>query len=277
MWQKKYEDIEGYFHDFLRQRKITFEVSLSDFVKEKTTSDEFDETVFKQGIEKRLNLGSFSLFVVVDKGNQELKDIANYLNDRTNQEIDFYLIEVEQIGDEGEMFLTPRLLNPPRKTINTVSSQSDKYDRTPISKDHFIMRTSKSGKRLTDRLFGELGSFPGINTKWGKNGFSLSTVVPEDIYKNVTDYVPRYSYFFFQVGRPEEPTKDLLTFWYPESSYKELPKLKPIVEKYRNFYQSIQGYDDKDDICDISVFTEEKITQFIELIKEVANKLNIRV
>lgn len=276
LWNKSYEDIENScFNKFLSQQKINFSGSLFEYVKERSADDSITETEFKEGLEKRLRLGSFTLLIVVDQVNQELRDIANYLNDRTGQEIDFYVIEMELVGDKQEQFLIPRLANPPRKNVTFSSEKSrstDSYDRTPISQDEFYSKLSKQGLLLAKKLI-ELEGQLGIRIAWRKNGFSIMSKLPESIV--TTGIQNNFSYFFFKTGNGNDPKSDELQFGYPDWNFDNAPKVVPIVKDYILFYRSLKGYDPKKRVIqDLEIFNEQVTLKFIDLIKEVAGTLS---
>jgi len=265
LWNKSYEDLELTFRKFLTQRKIKFEGSLIEYIKEKVPSTEFSETEFKEGLEKRLRLGSFSLLIVVDQVNQELKDIANYLNDRTGQEIDFYVIEMELIGDGQESFLVPRLVNPPRKNVTYTEKNkaNDNYDRTPITKEEFMRRLSPKGKELAQALFSNFETIENISLSWRKNGFSLMTKLPKKLIGTAIN--SNFSYFFFLAADNEE-----LQFGYPEETYNQFPEIQPLIDEYINYYRSAEGYKDRK----ITNLSKIDIDKLVELIKITATNLN---
>ncbi len=267
-WNKSYEDLELTFKKFLVQEKIDFEGNLVDYVRSKVPNLELSETEFKEGIEKRLRLGSFSLLIVVDQINQELKDIANYLNDRTGQEIDFYVMEMELIGDGPESFLMPRLTNPPRKNVTFSSEKSkanDNYDRTPIAKEEFLQRLSGPGRKLAERLLKEFEDYSGVALIWRKNGFSLMTTIPKKYIK--PGYPNNFSYLFFKSGADTK-----LDFWFPDWAFENMKEITPKVEEYVKFYRSLID-DKKNNINNLSVFNNEKTSRFINLIKKTAEGL----
>lgn len=272
LWNKSYADLETIFKKFIAQEKIKFEGNLVEYIQSKIPNLELSETEFRQGIEKRLRLGSFSLLIVVDQINEELKDIANYLNDRTGQEIDFYVMGMEMIGDKSESFLIPKLVNPPRKNITIGQSKvGDNYDRTPVTKEEFYSRLSKSGLLLAKELI-ELEGQSDIKIAWRKNGFSLANELPRNMITQ--GYQNNFSYFFFKAGDDTNPENDELQFGYADWSY-GVEKVAPIVEEYTFFYRSLTGYDQKRKaIKDLSVFNPQTADKFIELIKITAEKLN---
>ncbi len=272
LWNQSYEDLErDCFKRFLFQQKIRFDGSLSDYIKEKSGYEDFSETDFKEGINKRLQLGSFSLLIVVDKANQELKDIANYLNDRTGQGIDFYVAEMEYIGDKNEQFLIPRLANPPRK--NVVASQSsksnDNYDRTPITKEEFLQNLSISGRKIAEKLIHEFDDSQDVILTWRKNGFTLMT----KILKKYTGYNSNYSYLFFQSSKPGHDSQEKINFGYSEDLFTNYPDVKPLMSDYVNFYRSFKAYEDKN-ITNFKEFDDKTINKLIELIKDTSKKIN---
>jgi len=275
LWNKSYEDIENScFNKFLSQQKVNFSGSLFEYVKEKSADDSITETEFKEGLEKRLRLGSFTLLIVVDQVNQELRDIANYLNDRTGQEIDFYVIEMELVGDKKEQFLIPRLANPPRKniTFSTEKSKStDSYDRTPITQDEFMIKLSDKGKQLALDLIKHFESNPSILITWRKNGFSLMTKLEKGI--DAGGYTS-FPYFFFQAP-VAEGSSERLSFGYPEEIYTKYPETRTFTDEYVKYYRSLIGYDEKRKaISDLSVFSDKKTGKFIELIESIAETLS---
>lgn len=279
LWNKSYEDIENnYFRKFLSQQKINFSGNLVDYIKSKLGDDSISEEEFKEGLEKRLRLGSFTLLIVVDQANQELKDIANYLNDRTGQEIDFYVIEMELVGDKQEQFLIPHLANPPRKnvTFSTEKSKSNNnYDRTPITKEKFLASISKDGQNLATALLDKFENNQKTSIAWRKNGFSIIKPISITIVKG-EKYQPSFSFFFLKAGKDQlQREDDSIEFWYPDDSFERFGQIRPIVSKYVNFYRSLHGYDEKRKVIkDLSIFTDEKIKEFIELIEKTSESLN---
>ena len=272
LWNRSYEDLENYYKKFLVQQKIQFEGTLFEYINSKIPDLTISEADFRAGIEKRLQYGSFSLFIVVDQANQELKDIANYLNDRTGQEIDFYVVELELIGDGNEQFLIPRLVNPPRKNISSTTSQtSDNYDRTPMSPEVFYSRLSKPGLLLAKELI-KLENQNEIKLVWRKNGFSLMNKLPNGL---ITPGVANnFSYFFFKSGENNNPENDELQFGYPEW-FMQNTKIDQTIKDYIAFYHSLNGYDPKRNVVqDLSIFDTETTTKFINFIKDTAQKLN---
>lgn len=276
LWNKNYETLEDYFQSFLRQRKISFTGSLADYVKEKTGDESFLETDFRAGIEKRLQLGSFSLFIVVDHANQELKDIANYLNDRTGQGIDFYVIELDLIGNDESQFLIPTLVNPPHKTsmasIGSNTVKQDQYDRSPMNETTFMKSVTPAGQALARKLLDTFANDPAFEITWRKTGFSILTYVPQEMSRHGGNN-PTYSYFFFQAGSEGNIEKNALQFWYPEASYENAPKHRPFIEEYRKFYISLPGYDEKFNVRELSGITPDQLETMIRLIKQTGRSL----
>ncbi len=272
LWNESYNDLEATYKKYLSQQKIKFEGSLFEYISSKAGSG-LTETEFREGIEKRLRLGSFSLLIVVDQVNQELQDIANYLNDRTGQGVDFYVMQMEMIGDKSESFLIPRLANPPRKNIAYGQSKtSDNYDRTPISKEEFLQKLSIPGQKLANRLLREFENHPDIDLIWRKNGFTLATAVPKDYIK--PGYLSNFSYLFFKSSNTDNVEADELQFGFPDWAYENMPEINPSIKDYVNFYRSLKGFDEKKNIQDLSIFDNQTTEKFIELIKNTAKKLS---
>jgi hypothetical protein len=274
LWNKSYADLETIFRKFVTQQNVNFSGNLIDYVKEKSGDDSISESEFKEGLEKRLRLGSFTLLIVVDQVNQELRDIANYLNDRTGQEIDFYVIEMELVGDKQEQFLIPRLANPPRKNV-TFSSEKSKsnngYDRTPITKEDFINKLSDSGKKLATSFINKFENNHLVVLTWRKNGFSIMSKFTKDI--DAGGYTS-FPYFFFQAPMAEGSFEGL-SFGYPEEIYTKSPETRNFTGKYVTYYRSLPGYDKKHKtIKNLTVFTDGKIKEFTDLIEKTAKALN---
>lgn len=249
LWKMQYADIERYFNKFLLSQRIDYDGSLFEYVKEKCQVHDISENEFREGIEKRLELGSFSLLIVVDalsEINNELVNIANYLNDRTGQEIDFYVVEVERIGDHAGSYLLPKLANPPQKNVTASdaakSTRSDKYDRKPLTQDEFLERLNEDEKRIA-KMFIDLAKRTNhIGISWRKTGFSIWTMIPREISDGIYDYEAGYPYFFFQTSEKNGEYYKALSFWYPENSYLNLPKLQKIVQPYRDLYSGDRNY-----------------------------------
>lgn len=268
LWNKSYEDVENNcFKKFLSQQKINFQGSLFDYVKEKIGDENLSETEFKDGIEKRLRLGSFTLLIVVDQANQELKDIANYLNDRTGQEIDFYVIEMQLVADNDEQFLFPRLANPPRKnvTYGEKSKSTDSYDRTPISKAEFLNSLSEQGEKLAAELLDKFENHSSVMVTWRKNGFSLKTELEN---KQEAGGYTNFPYLFFQAsvndGSPEQ-----IDFGYPEEIYSKYHQTHRFAQEYVDFYRKLPAFDGKR----IRQFSNLNIADLITTIEATAKKI----
>jgi len=274
LWNKSYDDLENNcFRKFLSQQKINFSGSLFEYVKFKLGDDSISEAEFKAGLEKRLRLGSFTLLIVVDQSNNELKDIANYLNDRTGQEIDFYVIEMELVGDEQERFLIPRLANPPRKnvTFSEKNTSTDSYDRTPITKEEFLPKLSDSGRKLAELFLEKFSNNSQTIITWRKNGFSLMTKLGKNIDAGGYSSFP---FLFFQAPIIEGSTEGL-SFSYPEEIYTKFPETHSFTDEYVKFYRSLPGYEEKrKSIKDISTISSDNIQKLIDLITKTAEKIN---
>lgn len=275
LWNKPYEDIENNcFRKFLSQQKINFQGTLFDYVKAKIGDENLSEGEFKDGLEKRLRLGSFTLLIVVDQANQELKDIANYLNDRTGQEIDFYVIEMQMVADNDENFLIPRLANPPRKnvTYGEKSKSNDSYDRTPMTKEEFLGLLAGNSRELAKDLIEKFEARDGIEIVWRKNGFSLMSKYPKEFA--IPGYSTNFSYLFFkaptEIGNDEE-----LQFGYCEWPYENISKLKPFITEYVEYYRSLPDYDQRHkSVKNLGSFSTEQISRLIELIEKTTISLN---
>ena len=276
LWNKSYQDIEDCFKKFLVSEKINFSGSLANYVKKNIADANFSEADFKEGIEKRLRLGSFTLLIVVDEINEELENIANYLNERTGQEIDFYLAEMELIGDKDEQFLIPRLVNPPRKNVAiTGSKTSDKFDRTPIDREKFLQILTPAGKNLANQLLNEFENNPQVTLAWCKNGFSVKKQIPKKLLQDENlNYQPCFSFFFFYTKDDAKGNLEEIQFGYPEQSFEMFKGLRPATQDFVNFYRSLKGYDKmREGIKNLTIFDKNSTSRFITLIEKTTKKL----
>lgn len=280
LWKMQYTDIERYFHKYLSSRKIDFEGTLFEYVKLHCKAPDIDEEDFRTGIEKRLELGSFSLLIVVDalgESNKELVSIANYLNDRTGQEIDFYVVEVERIGDKKQSYLLPRLANPPHKSITVTSASSntenDKYDRKPLTQEEFLERLDSNEVQIAKEFINIANRNNHVGLSWRKTGFSIWTMLPRKLTEGVYNYESGYPYFFFQASEKSGKMYKALSFWYPESSYSSLLKLQPFVEQYRNLYTNNNKYNQSKKEIMIEDVNLDFAKQMLQEIKNTASEI----
>ncbi|MGH7141860.1 MAG: hypothetical protein ACREF5_00040 [Candidatus Saccharimonadales bacterium] len=271
LWNKQYEDLERYFAKYLLGTENPFKGSLVKYVQEKCPVDGFLETNFKQKTTERLMSGAFTLLIVVDSANPELRDIANYLNDRTGAGIDFYVIEVERVEAQGNILLVPRLVNPPRKSVTTRvagSKAGDPYDRTPISKESFLgMLDSPADRKLADKLLHAFEHHALIKMVWRKTGFSIQVPIPE-----AKDYPVNYSFFLFHRGHDGQSAGARLGMGYPEDAWRLVPAIHPKTKDYRDFYTAIKGYRGGR-IGDLTVFDDKVTKMFVDKIGTTAKKI----
>ena len=279
LWKMTYSDLENYFHRYLLSRKLSFDGTLYEYMKSKCSEADINEEEFRTGLEKRLELGSFSLLIVVDAlgdTNKELIDIANYLNDRTGQEIDFYVVEIERIGDHAGSYLLPRLANPPHKNISatSVSTRTDKYDRKPINREVLLSRLDDNEKKIAEMLLNAASLENKIGITWRKTGFSIWTMIPREFSHGVWNYESGYSYLFFKASPTKDQMTKTLSFWYPENTYDSLPLIRPLVEDYRKKYMSNPSYDSSSKETSLEKialdYTEELIEEMIRCAKRLA-------
>ena len=277
LWNKSYQDIEDCFNKLKTTEKIDFNGSLADYVRESTADANFSETDFKEGIEKRLRLGTFTLLIVVDEVNEELQNIANYLNERTGQGIDFYLVSMELMADKDRKLLMPRLINPPHKnTAVSGSRASDNYDRPPpTTEEEFLQKLSSEGKLLAEALLKEFKNNTQTILTWGRNGFSVKKQIPKNLLWNENvNYQPYFSFFFFYTKDDAKGNIEEIQFGYPEQSFEIFKGIRPATQDFVNFYRSLKGYDKtREGIKNLTIFDEDMTSRFVALIKNTINKL----
>lgn len=235
LWKASYDELDTiHFRKCLPQLKRHFDGPLAAYVAEQTGDEGFDETEFKEGIEKRLQLGSFTLLIVTDETTNDLRDIADYLNDRTGQGIDFYVVEVEMRGEKPNELLIPRLANPARKTNETnIGGQvraGDPYDRTPQGEDEFFATLNGASRAVAEQLLATFADSDLVKTVWRKTGFSLITPMNKEL---TGDYKGSFSHIFFTNGLRTGGKGDIrfdFTKWYADKFPLIAERVKPYLD-----------------------------------------------
>lgn len=240
LWGASYDELDKvHFRKCLPQLKRSFAGSLAEYMAEQVGEEQFDAAVFREGIEKRLKLGSFTLLIVVDETTTDLRDIADYLNDRTDHGIDFYVVEVEMRGEKPNEVLIPRLVNPARKSAETTvggrAGTSDPYDRTPQTAEAFLSTLNDTSRKVAEEILAAFANDERVKTAWRKTGFSLSTPMPVNL---TPDYKGNFSFLFFTNGQRNEGRGEI-NFDYPQWYIKQFPKIAELAKDYMAFVMSL--------------------------------------
>ncbi len=276
LWKMPYTSLEEAFAALKNKYSIDNKLSLYEYVCMKAGTEPTNVEDFREGLTKRLELGSFTLIVVVDERNEELADIASYLNDRTGQEIDFYVVEIKQIGDETNSYIIPELINPPRKTIesSTTLNHRDKYDRRPMSYETFQNIASSEARRIAAVLLDNFVQDEDYEIAWRKNGFSIRTRTVLPTMSKELGYDSRYSYLYLNAGKEGNSQIEM---GYPDAHfYDSNSHLYSIVQPYGRFYSSMPSYKRSgwlSSITDLRDIDETNLKNLVTLIRQTNNAI----
>jgi len=190
-------------------------------------------------IKANLSDGSIKFVVLMDKLHDALKDLVVFVNQ--NSKFDLYAVELEYYRHKSFEIIIPKLYGAEVKKA-VQSSSSSNYSRKAITQDELMSRLDSREKEVAELFISAATSDNRIGLTWRKTGFSIWTMIPRTITHGVYDYESGYSYLFFQVSEKNGELQKCISFWYPESSFNALPKLKEYVENYRNKYHSFDSY-----------------------------------
>lgn len=99
LWQMGYEELNS------RIKRLKGK-NLAELIEE-LVEEEWDEERFRNGVESCLKTGSFSLIIVVDEINEELKRIVRYLNECSKSAFSFHALEMNRFQSANIEVLVP--------------------------------------------------------------------------------------------------------------------------------------------------------------------------
>jgi len=136
--------------------------SLVELVRRKAKED-FEEETFRSRVRDSLEKGRFTLVIVVDEINEELKRTIQYFNECVSSEYSLYAFEVLRFVHDNMEILIPHLhpesLPPPSGSV------------FPITKEEFLKKCDAPGRRLF-KLLEELANEKGHELKPKTQAFS---------------------------------------------------------------------------------------------------------
>ena len=104
LWSQTYEEFDRNVSKILGG-------NLADIMREKVGDDNWDEESFRSNISETLEKGNFTLFIVVDEMNDELKRILDFLNSRKMSNLEIYALSFGYFKDpqSGQELLLPQI------------------------------------------------------------------------------------------------------------------------------------------------------------------------
>lgn len=223
-------------------------------------------------IKANLSDGSIKFVVLMDKLHDALKDLVVFVNQ--NSKFDLYAVELEYYRHKSFEIIIPKLYGAEVKKA-VQSSSSSSYSRKAITQDELMSRLDSREKEVAELFIKAASKDNRIGLTWRKTGFSIWTMVPRTITQGVYDYESGYSYLFFQVSEKNGELQKCISFWYPESSYNSLPKLKTYVEQYRNKYHSFDSYNKSRKEIQLQDLTIENAKDMLAEIFNTAQQLSV--
>jgi len=231
-----------------------------------------DMTDNLNSIKSNLTDGSIKFVVLMDKLHDALKDLVVFVNQ--NSKFDLYAVELEYYRHKSFEIIIPKLYGAEVKKA-VQSSNSGTYSRKAITRDELMSRLDSREKEIAELFINAASKDSHIGLTWRKTGFSIWTMIPRTITKGVYDYESGYSYLFFQVTEKNGELQKCISFWYPESSYNSLPKLKSHIEKYRIKYHSFDSYNSTKKEIQLDELTIEDAKDMLAEIFDTAHQLSL--
>lgn len=128
--------------------------------------DDWDPGQFQDAIELNLRAGRFALFIVVDKINDELRRIVDFVNAKTQGELELYALEVKYFDAPSAQIVLPRIYGLTTRTKDGWGVH------TPWTKERFFRHAQEVvGDKRTFELLRDLYDYFETRTdslEWGK-------------------------------------------------------------------------------------------------------------
>ncbi len=103
--------------------------AMARFVDERTIGDGWDKLAFRENLADNLRVGRFRLVIVVDKVNDELRRIVEYLNACTGPTFQILCAELRHFATEQARLLVPALIGAPSaKPAPTAQRTGPRWD-----------------------------------------------------------------------------------------------------------------------------------------------------
>ncbi|UCH36307.1 MAG: hypothetical protein JSV65_08115 [Armatimonadota bacterium] len=102
LWRMPYEDFDAFF---IRQEGK----HLADLIQERTDSEDWSPEDFRESVRRSLETGAFRLVIAVDRLNDELRNIIEFLSREGQNQVPLYALEVSRYRDEETEILVPQV------------------------------------------------------------------------------------------------------------------------------------------------------------------------
>ncbi len=145
-----------------KYKGLTFLDAVEKFLKENKNSEDEEEIStdyesFKRNLEECLRLGKFRLLIIVDKVNNELSKIVEYLNSSSGDAFAIHCCEMAYFKNGQTEVIAPRMIGFGTKIL---TPQAKKWDRAKFEEDAIERLAKESANKLFDIL------------TWSENNFS---------------------------------------------------------------------------------------------------------
>lgn len=261
------------FEDFIRQLDAhcvkQFDLTFSDKYSDFFQIEDIAEVL--EAVKINLTDGRIKFVVLMDRLHDALKDLVVFVNQ--NSKFDLYAVELEYYKHESFEIIIPKLYGAEVKK-DVTSTSSSTYSRRPITQEELLSRLNGAEQKIALEFIKAASLSNKIGISWRKTGFSLWTMIPRELTKGVYDYEAGYSYLLFQVSQKGSETNKLISFWYPESSFASLPKLRDYVSNYREQYSNHLSYDMQRKEIPLDKFSHEDAKQLIATMSKTAKSLS---
>jgi hypothetical protein len=156
LWTMSFEDFAGLFRERLGKTPV-------ELMAEAPSEGDWDPEIFRASVADNLREGRFTILVVVDEINPELRRIIDFLNMRTNGELSLYALELKYFESASGEVVLPQVYGTTTKS--TTSHRIDGWDESRFRQSAGNMQ-DVNARALLLELF-DFAKAQGFRLEWG--------------------------------------------------------------------------------------------------------------
>jgi hypothetical protein len=163
-------------------RDLGLDDAMTAFVEERGLTEAWDKLAFRDALADNLRAGRFRLVIVVDKVNDELRRIVEYLNACTQPGFQILCAELRYFSTGSMRLLVPALIGAPKAQQTAAKGLSRQWDEQGFLAK--IERSNGLAARMTVEQILQWAWSTVDRVNWGlapKGGFTARLIFREDV------------------------------------------------------------------------------------------------
>jgi hypothetical protein len=159
LWAMSFEDFARLFQERLGKTPV-------ELMADASTEEDWDPEAFRTSVAENLRDGRFTLLIVVDEINPELRRIIDFLNMRTNGELSLYALELKYFKSPSGEIVFPQVYGATAKSVAARPKLAiwDEPQFRQSAETH--IQDPKARQLLLDLL--DFAKTHGFRLEWGK-------------------------------------------------------------------------------------------------------------